>query len=232
MKEPMGLEELTSSKDISALERSAMTERYVPGRNAGVQLHGNDKSWSYGLGLFEASGDGADDINRVAVTGRTTFAPVNTADTLFHLGAGFTQRGDANIDGEQVYNLEVAGKSGPIHAQMEYFDATEAGVDLSGYYLQLGWIMTGESRPYKSGVFKRIEPATESGAWELVSRYEEGDGKYSDIGLGSKDGNQLTIGLNYYANSNLRAGLSYMTGEESDSGLKGNEARARIQYVF
>lgn len=29
-KEPFGLEQLTSSKDISALERSAMTERYTP----------------------------------------------------------------------------------------------------------------------------------------------------------------------------------------------------------
>ena len=39
-KEPFGLEELTSSKDISALERSAMTERYAPGRSGGIQLSG------------------------------------------------------------------------------------------------------------------------------------------------------------------------------------------------
>ena len=49
-KEPFGLEELTSSKDMPALERSAMTERYAPGRSGGIQLSGKGDNWTYGIG--------------------------------------------------------------------------------------------------------------------------------------------------------------------------------------
>jgi phosphate-selective porin OprO/OprP len=69
-KEPFGLEQLTSSKDISALERSAMTERYTPGRSGGIQLSGKGDNWTYGIGYFEADGNGSDDFNNTAVTAR------------------------------------------------------------------------------------------------------------------------------------------------------------------
>ena len=41
--EPFGLEQLTSSKDISILERSAATETFTPSRNAGVKISGSRK---------------------------------------------------------------------------------------------------------------------------------------------------------------------------------------------
>ena len=64
-KEPFGLEQLTSSKDISALERSAMSERYTPGRSGGIQLSGKGDNWTYGIGYFEADGNGDDDRDGV-----------------------------------------------------------------------------------------------------------------------------------------------------------------------
>ena len=52
-KMPFGLEEMTSSKDISVLERSAITERYAVGRAEGVQLHGSlGGDSTYGIGIF------------------------------------------------------------------------------------------------------------------------------------------------------------------------------------
>ncbi|OZB03072.1 MAG: ATPase, partial [Marinobacter sp. 34-60-7] len=224
-REPFGLEQLTSSKDISALERSAITERYAPDRNGGIQLSGKGDNWTYGIGYFEANGDGSDDFNNTAVTARGTVAPIQTNNMVVHLGAGYTTR-DAYTQADEVdtFNLELAGASGPFHAQAEYFDSEEGQVDVDGYYVQLGWIITGESRPYKAGVFKRVKPASPKGAWEVVARFEDGDGKYSDVGLATTDGEQTTLGLNYYANNNVRVGVSYMDGEEAN-GTSGDEVR-------
>ena len=231
-KEPFGFEQLTSSKDISSLERSALTEFYAPGRNAGVQLHGAGDNWTYGLGLFEAGGDGGDDFGNTAITGRVTFAPIQTDDLVLHLGAGYTNRGAAVAANEtDAYNIELAAASGPFHAQAEYFKADMGGVNMDGYYVQAGWVLTGESRPYKGGVFKRVKPGGSRGAWEAVLRYEDGFGKYSDVGLGTTEGQQTTVGINFYPNNAVRIGLSYMDGEQAN-GQTGNEIRARMQFVF
>lgn len=241
-KEPFGLEELTSSKDISLLERSAVTELYAPGRNGGIQVHGNGANWTYGVGFFEAGGDGSDDFSDTAMTGRVTFAPVKSDDMVVHLGASYTTR-DADIDSDpatteeiDAYNLELALVTGPFHAQAEYFDAEEsteiADVDSDGYYVQAGWILTGETRPYKDGIFKRVKPAADKGAWEVVLRYESGFAQYSDVGLNTVEGEQAALGVNYYANENVRLGLSYMSGEEDVTGSEGDEFRARLQFAF
>ena len=252
-KEPFGLEEQTSSKDISILERSALTEQHAFGRNTGVQLHGKNKHWTYGIGLFEnetADDDrGAEDL---AFTGRVTFAPVNESGNVFHLGAAFSERsGTMQVAGatESAYALEVAGVNGAFHYQAEYFD-TDAGVELvtdpsnpsgplverdislDGYYVQAGWVLTGESRPYDGGKFKIIKPSSDAGAWEAVVRYEAGDGNFSDIELGRTDGSQLALGLNYYPNSAIRIGASLMDGEDDVSGEGGKEFRVRLQYVY
>ncbi|ROS02064.1 phosphate-selective porin OprO/OprP [Sinobacterium caligoides] len=239
--EPFGLESTTSSKDISALERSALTEFYAPSRAAGVQLHGKGSNWTYGVGLFESDGDGSNDVEHTALTGRVTFAALHTEQALLHVGASFSSR-DAEESADEVdsYGLEFGAAFGPLHLQSEYFASEIGSQDYDGYYLQAGWIITGESRPYKNGVFSRVKPKGPLGAWELVARYEDGDGKYSDIGLESEqryNGKQYTVGLNYYATKNTRLGLSYMDGEadNAESGgtrFAGNELRGRFQFAF
>ena len=235
-KEPFGLEALTSSKDITSLERSAMTELYTPGRSAGVQVHGKGSNWTYGVGYFEADGDDSNDYDQNALTGRVTFVPVKSDELLVHLGAGLSNR-DAEDSSDEVdlYNLEAAAVMGPLHIQGEYFDGEFGDTDFDGFYVQAGWILTGEQRPYKDGAFKIVKPAAEAGAWEVVLRYEDGEGKYSDVGLTTADGEQTTLGVNYYANQHVRIGLSYMDGESEDEmgdKIDGDELRARLQFVF
>lgn len=232
-KEPFGLEQLTSSKDIAILERAATTELYAPGRNTGIQLHGKSGMFTYGVGLFEdgeaSTGDPNRQADELAITGRITAAPIHEGNQLLHVGLGYTDRAgsDSNILG-----LELAGVLGPFHAQAEYFDAEFDTEDADGFYLQAGWILTGESRPYKDGVFKIVKPADKSGAWELVVRYEDGDGNYGDIEQGVTEGNMYAFGVNYYPNGNIRLGASYMSGEDDISGDEGDEIRLRLQYVY
>ena len=176
-KAPFGLEEQTSSKDISVLERSALTELYALGRQDGIQLHGKGSNWTYGVGVYE--GGDTDDkrgADNVSIAGRVTFAPIKEKTSLLHLGAGFYQTGgeEAGADRfgmEDAFNVEVAGVAGPFHYQAEYFDGTllpgdmiDGDEDVDGYYVQAGWILTGESRPYKDGKFKIVKPSKDSGA--------------------------------------------------------------------
>ncbi|MBO2672599.1 OprO/OprP family phosphate-selective porin [Shewanella algae] len=238
--EPFGLERLMSSKDISALERSAMTELHSPGRALGVKLHGVGSNWTYALGVFESDGDGGNDFEHKAMTGRFTYTPYQVGDAVIHLGASYTQR-DADVSEDEVngYGLELAASSGPLHLQAEYFGSEFGDEDLDGFYVQGGWVITGESRPYKQGNFGRVKPGNAYGAWELVLRLEQGDGNYGDIGLDKStqvyDGNMYTLGVNYYADKNVRLGLNYSKGEAEDllgNEFSGSELRARFQYAF
>ena len=232
-REPIGLEANTSSNNISVLERSGITELYTPGRSAGVQLHGKKDNWTYGVGVFEAEGDDSNDADALALTGRFTIAPIKGDNELLHFGLGYSNRAADDSDDEaDIMNLEAAYVTGPLHVQAEYFDGEQGDMDVDGFYVQVGYVVTGETRPYKDGVFKRIKPAGERGAIEVVARFEDGDGKYSDIGVGTGAGSQLTLGVNWYATNNIRLGLSYMDGENDDTGEDGEEIRLRTQFTF
>ena len=268
-KAPFGLEELTSSKDISILERSAITELFVPGRQNGIQFHGKSNIFTYGVGVYEAGDDDNTPDNtdgdeteakNIAVVGRLTAAPINEKGSVLHLGVGFQNAGGddrsnggtdgddgdsvANFALEDAYNLEFGWVAGPFHLQAEYFDGTlaqfggtneiDGDTDVDGYYVQAGWILTGESRPYKDGKFKIVKPSTDQGAWEVVARLEDGSGDFGDIELGATDASAYTLGLNYYT-GNIRIGANYTMGERDEEGSnddEGEEFRVRFQYVY
>ena len=261
---PFGLERLNSSNDMPMLERTAATELFTPGRQDGVELHGVGSNWTYGIGVYEAGNDDAPSIKgnetsarNIAFVGRATYAPIKEEGNLLHLGAGFQSAGGSdrltggnsveNFALEDAWNLEIGGVVDSFHYQAEYFDGTLAnfadfgslaGEDVDAYYVQVGYILTGESRPYKDGKFKIVKPSGDAGAWEIVARYEDGHGNFGDIELAVPgiddidEADQLTVGVNYYANTNVRIGVNYSEGESDITGDEGSEFRARFQYVF
>ena len=223
-KEPFGLESLGSSKDISYLERSAITEAYAPGRNEGIQFSGQQGGVTYAVGIFEDDSAG----DRAAVTGRVTYSPIKSSDQVLHLGLAYSNRAaDVNMSG-----VELAYSKGSYHLQTEYVTSDKLGVSSDGLYVQAGWIITGETRPYKSGIFKRVKPGSSSGAWEVVVRYEDGDGAYSDEELGNTDATSFGIGLNYYINNIIRVGATYTDAKDNLSYDTGSEFRARLQIAL
>lgn len=223
-KESFGLEELHSSKDMSFLERSGVSDGYAPGRSEGIQLHGVNGDLTYAIGLFEddSSGDGS------AITGRVTYSPYETDDSVVHLGVAYTDRA-ADFD---AYGLEAAYVQGPYHIQSEYFSADNAGNSADGFYIQAGWVITGETRPYSSGIFKRIKANDASGAWEVVLRYDDGDGDWGDQELPETDATGYGIGLNYYLNNYIRLGMNYTEADDNLSDDDGSEFRARLQIAL
>lgn len=95
-KEPFGLEELTSSKYTTFMERS-LPNVFAPSRNVGVMAHSTAAGdrLTYAVGAFRETDDvgsgTGDDLN---VTGRLTGAPVYAEDgrRAVHLGIGATHK--------------------------------------------------------------------------------------------------------------------------------------------
>lgn len=221
------LEDYTSSNDNTFLERSAVTEQYAIGRLAGVQVQGDVKGLHYAVGVFE-DGEDKTEASKMFLNARVAYA-ANIDSGLVHLGLASHNQGDDSL----TTGLEVAGVFGPLHAQAEYMMRTTDGADdLSGWYGQVGYVLTGETRPYKGGKFSRIKPASKTGAYEVVVRVTQGDGNYSDTELSTTEASEIGFGLNYYANNNVRLGVSYSISESDVNTDEGNEFRARAQFVF
>lgn len=223
-KEPFGLEFLESSNDITFLERSAIIEAYAPQRQEGVLFSGQQGDLTYALGIFEddSNSDGA------AVTGRVTYTPIQSSEQVLHMGLAHSNRA-ADL---AVTGVELAYSNGPYHIQTEFMSSDKEGVSNDGYYVQAGWIITGETRPYKNGVFKRVSPGNSAGAWEVVLRYEDGDGNYSDQELGNTDATTYGIGVNYYINKFMRLGATYTDAKDNLSNDTGSEFRARLHLAL
>ena len=100
-KEPFSLDELTSSNDITFMER-ALPNVFAPGRNTGAMVHGaylgdpGAERVSTALGIFRTADDFGNDADDGGYSGtiRVTGLPWYGADgrNFFHLGAAYTHR--------------------------------------------------------------------------------------------------------------------------------------------
>ncbi|CAN0266860.1 unnamed protein product, partial [Chrysoparadoxa australica] len=139
-------------------------------------------------------------------------SPAFNVDTTNHSNVALTDTGPIDaIDRATIAGLELAAVAGPWSVQGEY---AEVGVsrdnglpslDFSGYYLQMGWVLTGESRRYKGsdGEFKRLQPRHAFspddghwGAWELALRFDEHDLSDRDVIGGEQS--RASLALNWY----------------------------------
>jgi phosphate-selective porin OprO/OprP len=150
-KEPFSLDELTSSKYITFMER-ALPNIFAPGRNMGFMLHNTcpEERMTTAIGVFRSTDDYGEDVDDGGynITGRVTALPIyeNKGANLLHLGAAYSYRNpddsiqyrqrpethltDRFVDtgslaGDQVdlVGLEAAWVNGPLSLQGEYMMA-------------------------------------------------------------------------------------------------------------
>jgi phosphate-selective porin OprO and OprP len=118
------------------------------------------------------------------------------------------------VEDVQTYGLELAGVLGPLHAQAEYLltnaRSEVADADFDGWYVEGGYFLTGESRPYspEEGKWTRVTPAGPLGAWQVALRYSTVD--LTDGGIEGGEEDNLGVALNWYPNYYFRFSANYI----------------------
>ena len=109
-KEPFSLEELTSRKHLTFMER-ALPNALVPGRNMGLGLHWYGEQISVAAGLFgDDYNDDSDDEGdeRWGGSTRVTYAPLATDRSVVHFGVSASHR---KLDDEEEYRVDSRPES-------------------------------------------------------------------------------------------------------------------------
>lgn len=154
----------------------------------------------------------------------------------------------------RLANAEFTTVWGPFHAQTEYVNQRIgrsnglAALNLSGFYVQTGFFLTGESRNYNKqyASYKGVKPFNPVGlggwgAWEIAARYS-----YIDLASSNNFGGlerNYTFGLNWWATDNVMFRLNYIHAEafpasirtpglglDRDPSVEIIEARAQIVF--
>lgn len=143
--EPFSLEELTSSRYITFMER-ALPNAFVPGYHLGAMVGYRGKNWQASGGYFDRSiGPGSDDEGW-GYAARVTAAPIHSKKRLLHVGASaayrnpddntvrFRARPESGLTDERLVStgtlhdvdhyttegIEAAWVNGPYSLQAEY----------------------------------------------------------------------------------------------------------------
>ncbi len=260
-----GLEELTSSNNITFIERSAATDSFTTDRKIGIAFGTNGNNWSFNTGLFnDAITTASSDDESWSVSGRLTYAPILDTGKLLHFGVSgnyiipdaatdsvaFSARAENNhstlkavdtgtindIDSILAYGLETAFAYDNLSLQAEYMAVStdnnnSPDVDLSGYYAQASWILTGESRPYKAkaGKFVGVKPDNPfsanggTGAWEIALRYSNIDLNDNAAAINGGKMDNITFGLNWYINNYSRLMANYIMVDTDNNAVTAND---------
>ncbi len=139
-KEPFSLEELTSSNNITFMER-ALPNALVPSRSTGIMVYNTalDQRMTWAGGYFRDSDDFGDNFSddENVVTGRLTGLPIyeDEGRVLFHLGAAgrWRQVGEDTIQFRQRPENDLA----PRYVDTDVFPAnydTSTNVEFAAVY--------------------------------------------------------------------------------------------------
>jgi len=165
-----------------------------------------------------------------------------------HLGTKLLQPEFTDVDETNILGAEIAYVRNRLSLQGEYLRTTvslnpemelhSSEYELNGYYGQVSYFLTGESRLYKSSYegFNRVKPKNNYGengwgAFEIAARVSQID--LSSVENGTLD--DITLGLNWYLNPNTRVMMNYVMGEMTNYQgeiTQENAVMMRVQLDF
>ncbi len=167
----------------------------------------------------------------------------------------FVNTGTLSDPNAHIINLELAGVSHSLHWQGEaryaFVDVNDTVVTLPSAYAQVGYLLTGEVRPYNKanatlGRIKPLRPFGDRGglgAWEIAARYSYIDlnpaeivAQVPPVGQPAFGGrlNDTTLGLNWYLNDRTKFQFQYVQAMLDRGGIESdtNIAAFRAQLDF
>jgi phosphate-selective porin OprO/OprP len=249
-KTPTSLEEQTSSRFTTFLERGSFTDAFSFSRQIGIAANYDQNNVTFKAGVFQGNANGGGGtIQGRTYAARATFAPQignGNNDGFIHIGASAFHRenddGELTIryrqrphhhlagryvdtanfpsDSDTFFGVELAGVMGPLSAQAEWGWMSANGINgamdakFNGGYIDISYILTGESRGYKGGAFDRIKVNNPvfgggSGAFQIAARYDVID--LTDTSVGVIGGKQTSyiVGLNWLLNNYSRVMANY-----------------------
>ena len=257
---PFGMEQLTGPDDITFLERGLPSDAFAPSRRMGIGFQSNRAKYTWAAMGFGSSIEGkggngaATRFTFNPIKKGNTLVHLGLAvlterpDGLVNLGAvpealptdiRLVRTGRlADVARRDQLGAEAAWKQGPFSIQSEWMQARlsrSAGAPeaaFNGWYVAGSWVLSGESRDYKNGVFKQLQPAGKAGAWELAMRYSR-IRLNSGLIEGGEEHN-LTFGLNWYFKDYLRVMADYVMVASERRGIIDNpnilDVRAQVAF--
>jgi len=171
-KVPVSLNEQTSSRHITSMERAGFTDAFNFNRRLGVGVSVRGDNHTFKAGVF---GDNLNDATGASGEGtvaaaRFTFNPINTDAAVVHLGASLQYRDAADgrpfryrqrpqihisdrfvntgafASSDMFYGVEAAYMAGPFHVAAEYgalnADGALADSSFQGAYVEGGVFLT------------------------------------------------------------------------------------------
>lgn len=214
---------------------------------------------SAGLQNGEFDGDNDTyEINGSTFAVRGSFLPYKEGKNLVQLGAAYLTQGGGDefkfqpdlvshddiykpvstgtidLDGADAFTVDAMAVFGSFHAMAEYLDHTaepETGsdIDTTGYAVEAGYFLTGESLKWKKGYTSGISPNSKYGAWQVAARFESVE---VDPGSSMEDEyDQFTLGVNYYPTKNTRLMVNYSKVTDlTVNGLGADEEPSALKF--
>ncbi|MDM8559732.1 porin [Candidatus Parabeggiatoa sp. HSG14] len=225
----------------------------------GIYSQGSNGNSAFSKGSPEADNSEKDTY---AITGRVTLTPMQKGHSLIHLGLAGSYRdfggneyqvkdraevhlaqpivisGKTVTDKITLLGVEAAAQFGPFSIQSEYMQASISAEEGSndakydGYYVQLGYLLTGGFRDYKKGKFGEVKPSSNYGAWQLMGRYSVLNAEDNNEGVEAEN---IAFGLNWFANTSVRISANYIMTQLDNANPNNDDGDAfllRFQYVF
>ena len=259
------MEELTSSNEILMMERPfASATGLFSGRQfqQGVGYQRSADNYTAGFTVFNLRGASGARNEGMGVSGRATWAPINSDNQTLHFGGWASQENAnqgstdlsavANYAGRRgpaqtiatttgasrntvtAYGLEAAGAFGPLFFQGEYVNAT-FGQPLGNDQDVTTWYLQGSW--LINGGHKGYKSAT--GVFAAPKVADKGlwelTARYDTIenrDIANRRATYVILGVNYYVNANLRFMFNYTLGDNEVSGDKTRQYALRTQFAW
>ena len=192
-------------------------------RIAGLAIENADKDMILEIGFSILWQNVRDNTTMYAARPGTSLGPVAIGGNV------------NNVEDDLRWGLEIAFRMKAFHFQGEFYQAsvsTTGGApepDVSGWYIQVGWFVTGESRAFSKKMMAWTRTAPKAnfwtgeggrGAWEIAFRYDSTD--LTDSGVFGGEMDTFTFGVNWYWNPNVRMMFNYVYADITNGGSEGN----------
>ena len=221
--------------DTRGSDGKGFAARLAYGAVSSNDTNGDDSAWGMHIGVSGEIREPDQQLYRVRARPEAELVDSRLLDT------GLL----TDVDKRSTYGMEAALLAGPVTLQAEYLSSTldrengsgSAGeVTVTGGYVQLGWVVTGESRRYRSraAAIGGVRPEGHWGAVELVARYSSLDLEDGQITGG--DGQVASAGVNWFVTRNVRLSLDAGRAEGQPNRAGNDEqinfVQARLQLTL